>query len=102
MPKEKMGFTDVLDVDVQEDEITNPPCYAGADFVCGALEASTEASLRVRKVIQTDVAHTLNCPEESLSFLWARPVHGAETLDCEIPDFREVSLNPELLSLAAE
>ena len=102
MTKEGTNFTDLLDVDVAKDEICNPPCHDGAEFVCGAINASAEASLRVRKTIQTDVADTLGCPEESLSFLWARPIQGAETLDCEIPDFREVSLNPKILSMAAE
>lgn len=102
MPKNRSRFTDILEIDVQEDEICKPPRHDGAEFVCGALKASEKAPLRERKVIQTDVADTLNCAEESLSFLWTQPVKGAEILDCEIPDFREVSQNPALLSLAAE
>ena len=102
MPKEGSVFTEIFDLDISEDEISQPPCFAGAEFVCGALRESETAPLRERKSLQTDVADTLNCRVESLSFLWAQPVKGAEILDCEIPDFREVSLNTSLLTLAAE
>jgi len=102
MPKGTSVFTDIFDMDVAEDDISQAPRYDGADFVCGALKASKRASLCVRKSIQTDVADTLNCREDSLSFLWRQPIKGAEILDCEIPDFREVSRNPKILSLAAE
>lgn len=102
MPKEGSVFTDMFDLEISEDEISKPPCYEGAEFVCGALQDSESAPLRERKSIQTDVAETLNCRDEALSFLWAQPIKGAEILDCEIPDFREVSLNPEILTLAAE
>lgn len=102
MPKVASFFKYLFDIDVAEDEISQAPRYDGADFVCGALRASKRASLGVRKSIQTDVADTLNCRADSLSFLWAQPVRGAEVLGCEIPDFREFSHNPIGLSLAAE
>lgn len=102
MPIQGSGFANALNLEISEDEISKAPLCDKADFVCVALKATEEASLQLRRTIQSDVAHTLNCRAEALSFLWAQAIPGAETLDCEIPDFREACLNPHILALAAE
>ncbi len=85
----------------EKDVLPSPHCE-GADFICGAVQAAKEAPLKVRKTVQCDIATALDCQEDSLSFLWAHPIKGAEVLDCEIPDFRDAMLRPIAFDLVAE
>lgn len=91
-PKKDLDITDI---------VSAPNCNF-TQFVSGALKACANAPLNMRRVIQSDIATTLNCRETDLSFLWAHPVRGAEVLDCEIPDFRDNFLKPLELKAAAE
>lgn len=91
-----------FDTDLDFTDIHPAPHCNSTQFISGALKAFSNAPSRVRQVIQSDIATTLNCQATELAFLWAHPVRGAETLDCEIPDFRDSFLRPMDLKTAAE
>lgn len=94
--------TDVSLDDLPIDELTPAPDYDGAQFIRGALTATGKAVSRVRETVQSDIATVLNCQQEDISFMWAEVNDGAEVLDCEIPDFRDVQMNLKVSPLAAE
>ena len=88
--------------DLPVDDLSPAPDYDGAQFIRGALTASGKAISRVRQTVQSDIATVLNCQQEDISFMWTEVNEGAEVLDCEIPDFRDVHMNLKASPLAAE
>jgi len=93
MQDEGIVYLEILNVIISETDLKPAPIHDGAEFISSALRATAEAPPRVRLVVQKDIAYTLNCNDSALSFLWKPEAYGHETLECQIPDFRD-SLTP--------
>ncbi|RKQ68911.1 hypothetical protein DES40_1686 [Litorimonas taeanensis] len=87
---------------VPDNDLTPSPIHDGAEFISGALRAVENTTQKIRESVQSDMADTLNCKRDALSFMWAERVQGAATLDCEIPDFRAALNDRENTAFAAE
>lgn len=88
MQDEGIVYLEILNVIIAETDLKAAPIHDGAEFISSALRATAEAHPRVRQVVQQDIAYTLNCQDDDLSFLWKAQAHGHEVLECHIPDFR--------------
>jgi len=89
MTDEGIVYLEILNVIIAETDLNPPPIHDGAEFISSALRATAEAHPRVRQVVQQDIAYTLNCQDDDLSFLWKAKARGHEVLECHIPDFRD-------------
>lgn len=94
-------YLEILNVIIAETDLKPAPIHDGAEFISSALRATVEAHPRVRQVVQQDIAYTLNCQDEDLSFLWKPEIREHEVLECEIPDFRN-ALTPANESYSIE
>lgn len=102
MQDEGIVYLEVMSVIISEAELDSAPIHDGAEFISSALRATMEANPRVRQVVQQDIAHTLNCQKDALSFLWIKNIRGQEVLECEIPDFRNALEHANHYAMAAE
>lgn len=102
MQDEGIVYLEVMSVIISETELETAPVHDGAEFISSALRATMQANTRVRQVVQQDIAHTLNCQNDALSFLWIKNVQGQEILECEIPDFRNALEHTHHYGMVAE
>ncbi len=100
--RERLGQDNVFQFDLSQEDVSPSPVHDGAEFISGALRATAEAPTKIRQTVQGDIADTLNCKSDSLSFLWTKRVKGQATLECEIPDFRDALDDYYNGTLAAE
>jgi hypothetical protein len=102
MRRDKFAKDNIFEMPLAKESVTPSPVHDGAEFITGALRATAEAPTKIRETVQGDIADTLNCRSDSLTFLWTKRIKGQATLECEIPDFRTALNDHTANPLAAE